>query len=46
MYAQNEMLYKMCVADDGGNKKRRAEKQWRREEVEAGLDERDEPVVR
>lgn len=29
----------------GGNKKRRAEKQWRREEVEAGLDERDEPVI-
>lgn len=32
-------------ADGAENKKRRAEKQWRREEVEAGLDDRDAPVV-
>lgn len=40
------MIDGLMSSDDGGNKKRRAEKQWRREEVEAGLDERDEPVVR
>jgi hypothetical protein len=39
------MIDGLMSSDDGGNKKRRAEKQWRREEVEAGLDERDEPVV-
>lgn len=30
---------------EGANKKRRAEKQWQREEVDAGLDERDAPVI-